>query len=38
MTIEEYRDFILEKLCTDSITYKPMMGDVLIEIYDNSHL
>ena len=42
-TTKEYRDFILEKLCIDNITYKPMMGEYLLYyndvlvggIYDN---
>ena len=42
-TTKEYKDFILENLCIDNITYKPMMGEYLLYyndvlvggIYDN---
>ena len=43
MTTKEYKNFVLEKLSIDNITYKPMMGEYLLYyknvliggIYDN---
>ena len=43
MTTKEYKDFVLEKISINNITYKPMMGEYLLYyknvliggIYDN---